>query len=135
MAQLAGTIDVTLGTRPEQMAALSNRCLALRAGCSMRYSAPRQAGCKGLPGPPQLSQTIKRGSKTAAEEQMRLANQVHDSISGALRSLLGQSKQFETQTRQMAQATLQSALVIAKAGGSLSNFRAGCGAGIGHKAG
>jgi hypothetical protein len=54
---------------------------------------------------------------------MRLATQVHDSISGALKSLLGQSQQFEAQSRQMAQATLQSALVIAKAGGSLSNFQ------------
>lgn len=54
---------------------------------------------------------------------MRLATQVHDSISNALRSLLGQSEQFENQSRQMAQATLQSALVIAKAGGSLSNFQ------------
>ena len=62
-------------------------------------------------------------AKTAADEQMRLANQVHDSISGALKSLLGQSEEFESQTRQMAQATLQSALVIAKAGGSLSNFQ------------
>ena len=64
-----------------------------------------------------------RIAQQAAEEQMRLATQVHDSISNALRSLLGQSEQFETQSRQMAQATLQSALVIAKAGGSLSNFQ------------
>ena len=64
-----------------------------------------------------------RIAQQAAEEQMRLATQVHDSISNALRSLLGQSEQFEAQSRQMAQATLQSALVIAKAGGSLSNFQ------------
>jgi len=64
-----------------------------------------------------------RAAQRAADEQMRIATQVHDSISGALRSLLGQSEQFEDQSRQMAQATLQSALVIAKAGGSLSNFQ------------
>lgn len=64
-----------------------------------------------------------RIAQQAAEEQMRLATQVHDSISGALKSLLGQSQQFEAQSRQMAQATLQSALVIAKAGGSLINFQ------------
>ena len=115
VAQLAGTIDVNSALGQEQMAALQSLSGAFDAVFGAQERAAQEAAA--------AAQLSINAAKTAADEQMRLANQVHDSISGALKSLLGQSEQFESQTRQMAQATLQSALVIAKAGGSLSNFQ------------
>lgn len=115
VAQLAGTIDVNSSLGQEQMAALQSLSGAFDAVFGAQERAAQEAAA--------AAQSSINAAKTAADEQMRLANQVHDSISGALKSLLGQSEEFESQTRQMAQATLQSALVIAKAGGSLSNFQ------------
>jgi hypothetical protein len=61
-------------------------------------------------------------ARRAAEEQRKLAQGVHDSISDALRSLMGQSDSLAGLTQQQARNTLQSALSVAKAGGSLVGF-------------
>ncbi|MDQ5907515.1 MAG: hypothetical protein QG590_2000, partial [Pseudomonadota bacterium] len=137
VAQLAGTIDVNSALGQEQMAALQSLSGAFDAVFGAQESAARSAADAAKQAADEQARLAQqaadaaqraaedqmRAAQRAADEQMRLANQVHDSISGALRSLLGQSEQFEDQSRQMAQATLQSALVIAKAGGSLTNFQ------------
>ena len=115
VAQLAGTIDVNSSLGQEQMAALQSLSGAFDAVFGAQERAAQESAA--------AAQSSISAAKSAADEQIRLANQVHGSISNALKSLLGQSEQFESQTRQMAQATLQSALVIAKAGGSLANFQ------------
>lgn len=61
-------------------------------------------------------------ARRAAEEQRKLAQGVHDSISDALRSLMGQSDALAGLTQEQARSTLQSALSVAKAGGSLVGF-------------
>lgn len=61
-------------------------------------------------------------ARQAAEEQRKLAQGVHDSISAALKSLMGQSDTLKTMTQAQARMTLQGALVTAKAGGSLVGY-------------
>ena len=61
-------------------------------------------------------------AKRAAEEQKRLAEGVHDSISSALKSLMGQSDTLTAMSHARARSTLQSALSVAQAGGSLVGF-------------
>ena len=115
LASLSGAFDAVFGA--QESAARSAADAAKQAADEQARLAQQAADAAQRAAEDQM-----RAAQRAADEQMRLATQVHDSISGALRSLLGQSEQFENQSRQMAQATLQSALVIAKAGGSLSNF-------------
>jgi len=61
-------------------------------------------------------------ARRAADEQRKLAQGVHDSISDALKSLMGESDALAGITQSQARATLQSALSVAKAGGSLVGF-------------
>lgn len=61
-------------------------------------------------------------ARRAAEEQRKLAQGVHDSISDALRSLMGESEEYNQMSMAQARNTLQSALGVAKAGGSLVGF-------------
>jgi phage-related minor tail protein len=137
VSDVAGRIDTSTALGQQQMADLSSLSSAFDAVFGAQENAARAAADAAKAAADQQAKAAQdaldaaqraaaeqaRLAQQAADEQMRLANQVHDSISGALKSLLGQSEQFESQSRQMAQATLQSALVIAKAGGSLSNFQ------------
>jgi len=126
VAAVAGSIDVNSALGQEQMAALNALTGAFNTVFSAQEKAAQDAAAAAQAAADQQAKSAQDAldaARRSADEQMRLATQVHDSISGALRSLLGQSEQFETQSRQMAQATLQSALVIAKAGGSLANFQ------------
>jgi hypothetical protein len=116
LASLSGAFDAVFGA--QESAARSAADAAKQAADEQARLAQQAADAAQRAVEDQM-----RAAQRAADEQMRLATQVHDSISNALRSLLGQSEQFENQSRQMAQATLQSALVIAKAGGSLTNFQ------------
>lgn len=61
-------------------------------------------------------------ARRAAEEQRKLAQGVHDSISDALRSLMGESEEYNQMSMAQARNTLQGALGVAKAGGSLVGF-------------
>lgn len=61
-------------------------------------------------------------ARRAAEEQRKLAQGVHDSISDALRSLMGESEEYNQLSMAQARVTLKSALGVAKAGGSLVGF-------------
>jgi hypothetical protein len=137
VSDVAGRIDTSTALGQQQMADLASLSGAFEAVFGAQESAARSAADAAKQAADEQARLAQqaadaaqravedqmRAAQRAADEQMRLANQVHDSISNALRSLLGQSEQFENQSRQMAQATLQSALVIAKAGGSLSNFQ------------
>jgi len=137
VSDVAGRIDTSTALGQQQMADLASLSGAFEAVFGAQESAARSAADAAKQAADEQARLAQqaadaaqraaedqmRAAQRAADEQMRIATQVHDSISGALRSLLGQSEQFEDQSRQMAQATLQSALVIAKAGGSLSNFQ------------
>lgn len=61
-------------------------------------------------------------ARKAADEQRKLAQGVHDSISSALKSLMGESETLNAMTQSQARLTLQNALMTAKAGGSLVGF-------------
>jgi len=61
-------------------------------------------------------------ARQAAEEQRKLAQGVHDSISSALKALMGESEDLNSMTQSQARLTLQNALMTAKAGGSLVGF-------------
>ena len=137
VSDVAGRIDTSTALGQQQMADLASLSGAFEAVFGAQESAARSAADAAKQAADEQARLAQQAAdaaqraaaeqarlaQSAADEQMRLATQVHDSISGALRSLLGQSEQFEDQSRQMAQATLQSALVIAKAGGSLTNFQ------------
>ena len=137
VSDVAGRIDTSTALGQQQMADLASLSGAFEAVFGAQESAARSAADAAKQAADEQARLAQQAAdaaqraaaeqarlaQSAADEQMRLATQVHDSISNALRSLLGQSEQFENQSRQMAQATLQSALVIAKAGGSLTNFQ------------
>ena len=144
VSDVAGRIDTSTALGQQQMADLASLSGAFEAVFGAQESAARSAADAAKQAADEQARLAQQAAdaaqraadaaqraaaeqarlaQSAADEQMRLATQVHDSISNALRSLLGQSEQFENQSRQMAQATLQSALVIAKAGGSLANFQ------------
>ncbi len=123
LAALSGAFD-TVFSAQEKAAQMAADAAKTAADASQKAADEQaRAAQAALDAAQRAADEQARIAQQAAEEQMRLATQVHDSISGALKSLLGQSEQFEAQSRQMAQATLQSALVIAKAGGSLINFQ------------
>lgn len=61
-------------------------------------------------------------ARRAAEEQRKLAQGVHDSISDALKALMGESDTLSAITQAQARQTLQNALGVAQAGGSLVGF-------------
>lgn len=61
-------------------------------------------------------------ARKAAEEQRKLAQGVHDSISDALRSLMGESEAFNQMGMSQARQTLQGALSVAQKGGSLVGY-------------
>lgn len=61
-------------------------------------------------------------ARKAAEEQRKLAQGVHDSISDALRSLMGESEAFNQMGMSQARQTLQGALGVAQKGGSLVGY-------------
>lgn len=63
-----------------------------------------------------------RAAEESAQRQRDAMQSVHDSIESALKSLMGQSDQLAKMQRDQAKVTLQSALAIAKAGGSLVGF-------------
>jgi hypothetical protein len=58
----------------------------------------------------------------AAEAAKQAMESVYNSISSALKSLMGESEQFAAMQREQTKITLQSALAVAKAGGSLVGF-------------
>lgn len=136
VADVAGSINTGTDLGRQQMAELqalssafdtvftAQERAAQAAADAAKTSADEQARAAqaAMDAAQRAAEEQMRAAQAAADEQMRLATQVHDSISGALKSLLGQSEVLETQSRQQAQATLQSALAIAKAGGSLANF-------------
>ena len=125
LSALLKSIDPTSEAGQKQLAAISGVSSAIDAVFSAQAAAAdeaKRAADEAARAAEYAANKAVEDARRAAEEQIRLANQVHDSISSALRSLLGDSEQYQQQTRQMAQATLQSALVIAKAGGSLANF-------------
>ncbi len=62
-------------------------------------------------------------ARRAAEEQRKLAQGVHDSISDALRSLMGESEAFNQMSMAQARQTLQGALGVAQKGGSLVGYK------------
>jgi chemotaxis protein histidine kinase CheA len=68
------------------------------------------------------AQDAANAQAKAAEDYARAFERVHDSISSALDAMMGQSEQFADMQRQQAKITLQSALAVAKAGGSLVGF-------------
>lgn len=61
-------------------------------------------------------------ARRAADEQRRLAQGVYDSISGALKALMGESETLKQMTQAQAQSTLVGALSVAKRGGSLVGY-------------
>lgn len=71
----------------------------------------------------QAANAARDAAIRAAEEQKRAFESVHKSIADALRSMMGQSEEFAAMQREQAKATLQSALAVAKAGGSLVGFK------------
>ncbi len=107
LVALVGGLQSATPTGQRQLAALAALANAFDAVFSAQETAAQQAA---------------EAAKKAADEQIQQLQRVHDSISSALNNLLGQSEQYATVTRDQARATLESALAIAKAGGSLANF-------------
>jgi hypothetical protein len=70
----------------------------------------------------QAAQQATDNAARAAEDAQRAMDSVYESISSALKSLMGQSDTFAQTQRAQAKITLQSALAVAKAGGSLVGF-------------
>jgi hypothetical protein len=70
----------------------------------------------------QAQQAAADSAQRAAESARQAMDSVYESISSALKSLMGQSDTFAATQREQAKITLQSALAVAKAGGSLVGF-------------
>lgn len=70
----------------------------------------------------QAHDEMAQAARDAAEEQKRLAQGVHDSISSALKSLMGESETLNAMSQSQARMTLQGALMTAKSGGSLVGY-------------
>ena len=70
----------------------------------------------------QANQAAVESAQRASDAARQAMESVYDSISSALKSLMGQSDEFNSMQRKQAKITLQSALAVAKAGGSLVGF-------------
>jgi len=70
----------------------------------------------------QAQQDATKAAQQAAEQQIKSMEAVHDSISSALKSMMGESEVFAMAQRAQAKETLARALQVAKAGGTLVGF-------------
>lgn len=140
LANLIGMISTSTELGQKQIAALSglassfDTVFAAQQAAADEVAQAAERARRGMEEQARLEAQIDQASAQAAnqardaairaaEEQRRAFESVHKSISDALRSMMGQSEEFAAMQRQQAKATLQSALAIAKAGGSLVGFK------------
>ena len=83
---------------------------------------PLQTYLYALEDQKKAEEELAKAAEESAQKQMDAMASVHNSISDALKSLMGQSEEFNQMQQQQAKITLQSALSVAKAGGSLVGF-------------
>lgn len=100
----------------------SNRALQLQVWALEDQKAAAELAAQAQADASRAQEQALEDARRAAEEQRKLAQGVHDSISDALRSLMGESEEYNHLSMAQARNTLQSALGVAKAGGSLVGF-------------
>jgi hypothetical protein len=121
LLQLQGN-TVELRKRELDKLDLSNRALKEQIYALEDSKVAADAATKAADEAAKAQEQMIQDAQKAAEEQRKLAQGVYDSISGALRALLGESDTLNGMSQARAKMTLQGALVTAKAGGSLVGY-------------
>ena len=100
----------------------SNRALQLQIWAMEDQKAAAELAAQAQADASRAQQDALEDARRAADEQRKLAQGVHDSISDALRSLMGESEVFNQMSMAQARQTLQGALGVAQKGGSLVGY-------------
>lgn len=100
----------------------SNRAIMLQIWALEDQKAAAEMAAQAQADASRAQEDALEDARRAADEQRKLAKGVHDSISDALRSLMGESESFNQMSMAQARSTLQGALTVAKGGGSLVGY-------------